>query len=171
MSAPCLKLKLDLPEDSWRLTATAASATFSVKGRAWIQPKKLIEFADALDAYPITVERTPELLAGSILDGKLREAGFDFVRITIQPATARGLLQARIGLGELTSHPDDAGSNSFSWDRVRQSQLDHPQYFPYYQAVGVAFPIEYQAIVDFASALRGLVSGVAEEASLHAAIL
>jgi hypothetical protein len=171
MPAPHLKLKLELPDDCWILTATAASETFSVQGRTGINPKLLIQFADALGAYPITAERTPELLAGSVRDGKLLEAGHDFVRITILPATARGLLQARIGLGEVTSHPDDAGSRSDSWDRIRNSQLDHPPYFPYYRAIGVAFPVNYQAVADFASALRGVVHGTAEDASLHAAFL
>jgi hypothetical protein len=170
MPAPCLKLKLDFPEDCWRLTATAASEVFSGQGRAWIEPKELVQFADALGTYPITAERAPELLAGSARDGKLLEAGCDFVRISIRPVTAKGLLLARIGLGVVNSDPASISHPDY-WDHVRKSQMDHPRYFPYYQAVGVAFPIEYQAIHDFASALRDLVSGAAEEASLHAAFL
>jgi hypothetical protein len=134
--------------------------------------KALIKFADALAAFPIAAEHAPELLAGSVRDGKLLEAGYDFVRIAIRPLTAKGLLLALIGLGEITSDPTNADRHANSWDRVRSSLLDQPApYFPYYQAIGVAFPTDYQSIANFASALRGIASGNAEEATLGAAVL
>jgi hypothetical protein len=172
MPAPHLRLKLHFPEDCWILTATAASNVFSGQGRASVEPKALIKFADALAAFPIAAEHAPELLAGSVRDGKLLEAGYDFVRIAIRPLTAKGLLLALIGLGEITSDPTNADRHANSWDRVRSSLLDQPApYFPYYQAIGVAFPTDYQSIANFASALRGIASGNAEEATLGAAVL
>jgi hypothetical protein len=170
MAAPRLKLKLHFSDDSWTLTAVAASDAFSANGRAWIEPKELLKFADSLDVFPVDVAHPPELSAGKARDGKPLEAGYDFIRITIRPITAKGLLLAQIDLGEVTSDPARADRHPNSWDRIRNSLMDHPgPYFPYYQATGVAFPITYQSIADFGSALRSLVSGNAEDATLDAA--
>jgi hypothetical protein len=158
-----------------RLTATAASNVFWGRGHGEIERKWLDTFADALSAYPISADRLPEFAAGRWRDGKLIEAGFDFVRITIRPLTAKGLLLARIGLGEASSVSPDGkdyiGIASHGDSKVGTLPNDQPPlYRAYYKGVGAAFPVHYQAISDFASALRGLASGTAEEATLQGAV-
>jgi hypothetical protein len=181
MTTPYLKLEVlwhPVEDDGTegRLTATAASNVFWGRGRGEIERKRLVTFADALGAYPISPDRVPEFAAGTWRDGKLIEAGFDFVRITIRPLTAKGLLLARIGLGEASSASPDGknymGLVNYSDSKVGGLPSDQPPFYrAYYKGVGGAFPVHYQAISDFASALRGLASGTADEATLQGAIV
>jgi hypothetical protein len=153
MTSPHLKLRVrwNAAEHDGRLTASVSSGVFTGGGAAWIEPEWLTQFADALGAFPIAVERPAVLAAGGWRDGRLIEDG-DFVRITILPLTASGHLLAQIGLGEAVFGPN----------RREDARLC--------QTVRVAFPVSYQAIADFAGALRQLAAGSIQEISLHAAV-
>jgi hypothetical protein len=150
MTQANLTLRYSCGEDDGRLTATARSQSFSGTGSAWIGFNSLGRFADELAAFPIDPDRPPRLVAGSYRDGKLLE-NREFVSVIIRPFDRTGKLVAQIWLGE--------------------TGFDHRRENPAMgQAVRVAFLVQYQALSDFALALRALEDGSTPFAELSAAI-
>ena len=146
MTQANLTLKLSQGEDDGRLTATVRSGSFAGTGSAWIGLNSLSTFADELGAFPIDPDRPPSLIAGGYKDGKLLEDR-EFISITIRPFDRTGKLIAQVSLGE-TGHGLRRENPAMS------------------QAVRVAFLVQYQALSDFAVALRALEGGSASYAEL-----
>ena len=145
-----LTLKCSYSEDDGRLTATARSGSFTGTGSAWIDLNGLSSFAAELGAFPIDPDRPPRLDAGSFKDGKLIEDR-EFISVTIRPFDRTGKLIAQVSLAE----------TGFGLRRENPAMS---------QAVRLAFLVEYQALSDFAVALRALEAGSASSAELHAAV-
>jgi hypothetical protein len=146
-----LKLTLgrNLPEHEGCLNATLSSGSFSGRSTVWVDLSWLPRFADELDVFPIAEEPHPRFVAGSWRDGKLLEDRA-FVRISIRPLNAIGTLVARAEIAETVFGPN----------RREDPRLSH--------AVRVAFPVQYQAVAEFAGALRRLSNGDVAEALLGA---
>jgi len=150
MTQANLTLKLSQGEDDGRLTATVKSGSFSGTGSAWIGLSSLSAFADELGAFPVDPDRPPSFVAGAYKDGKLLEDR-EFIRITIRPLDRTGKLIAQVWLAE----------TGFGLRRENPAMS---------QAVRVAFLVQYQALNDFAVALRALESGSTSSAELLVAI-
>jgi hypothetical protein len=150
---PYLKLTfgLNLAEHEGSLTATLSSGSFSGRSSLWVDLSLLPRFADELELFPITEERYPQLVAGSCRQDSTLIEDDAFVKISIRPLNAIGALVARAEVAESVYGPN----------RREEPRLS--------QAVRVAFPVQYQAVAEFAAALRKLSNGDIKEASLGAA--
>jgi hypothetical protein len=137
----------DHEDGGGQLFATATSGPFSGSCSVYIGENALSTFADQLSACPIDPDHPPRLLGGSChKDGTLRE-DCDFIEISIRPIDRAGHLVAQIRLGETG---------------YRNPLMFH--------GVHVAFPVQYQALSDFAAVLRELEKGSVSMAELLATI-
>ncbi|WP_226018961.1 hypothetical protein [Novosphingobium sp. FKTRR1] len=134
-----------LADDEWdgELTVTVSADGFAGVGSAWFSKLELLDFAQAITAYPLSAAMPHSISGGR--GGNSEIPPQELVKVTFEPHNTRGAIRASIHL--------EAAIQEGSEQDLKK-------------ATTVSFLVTYNDLAEFGPAIGDVVNGRAAEAIL-----